>query len=127
MVASFLSPDMVSAGEQLVRALDDSGTRITSALWLLPPEEQSWRLIISSPEVAEKGPHAFYQKIDGVLRKRPNKVLSTSSISAVPPSNPLITLFRVALKTGQGFSNIRFTQNVINGILIPDAYVYRLN
>ena len=54
MVASFLTPDMVAAGEQLVRALDGSGTRVTSALWLLPPEEQSWRLVISSPEVAEK-------------------------------------------------------------------------
>lgn len=126
LVAPVLTPEMVAAGEELLRAVDNSGVHVTAALWLLPPDEASWRLVISSPEVAAKGPHAFYQKIDQVLRKLGGQVLSTSLVSALPPSHPLLSLLRITLKTGPGISNTRSTQNVINGVLIPDALVYRL-
>jgi hypothetical protein len=38
----------------------------------------------------------------------------------------MITLLRVALRTGPGIGGIRFSSNVINGTLIEDAYIYRL-
>ena len=126
LVAPILTPEMIAAGEGFVRAIDNTGTPVSAALWLLPPNESDWKLVISSPEIATKGPHAFYQKVDQILRKMGPTPLSTSVISAFPPAHPLLSLLRVALKTSPGITNIRFTQNVINGVLIPDAYIYRL-
>lgn len=125
LVAPVLTQEMITAGEELLRAVDNAGINVVAALWLLPPDEQSWRLVISSPEIAGKGPHAFYQKIDHILRKLGTNVLSTSLVSALPPSHPLLSLLR-HFKTGPGISTTRFTQNVINGVLIPDALIYRL-
>lgn len=127
LVAPVLTPEMVTDGEKFLRELDQARIEVPAAFWFLPPEESSWRLVISSPDVAKKGPHAFYQKIDQILRRIGTNALSTSLVSALPPSHSLLAVMRTALKTGPGISNIRFTQNVINGVLIPDALIYRLS
>ena len=126
LVAPILTPEMIAAGEGLVRAIDHAGIPVSAALWLLPPNESDWKLVISSPEITSKGPHAFYQKVDQILRKMGPTPLSTNVVSAFPPAHRLLSLLRAALKTSAGISNIRFTQNVINGVLIPDAHIYRL-
>jgi len=126
LVAPDLSPEMVTAGENLLRTLDSAAVEVTAALWLLQPGESGWRLVISAPDIASTGPHAFYQKIDHALRKLGGTPLSMSLVSALPQTDPLLTLLRVALRTGPGISRIRFTENVVNGVLIPDALVYRL-
>jgi hypothetical protein len=47
-------------------------------------------------------------------------------ITILDSNDSLITLLRLAIKTGDGISGIRFSQNVINGTLIEDAYIYRI-
>jgi hypothetical protein len=50
------------------------------------------------------------------------------SIGLMEPDNPLIGLLALAIRTsGNDVSGIRFTNNVINGQLVPDAYIYRLS
>jgi hypothetical protein len=47
------------------------------------------------------------------------------SIGLMEPDNPLIGLLALAIRTsGNDVSGIRFTNNVINGQLVPDAYIY---
>jgi hypothetical protein len=117
---------MVAAGESLLRALDKAAVEVTAALWLLAPGESEWRLVISAPDIASKGPHAFYQKIDHALRRLGGSPLSMSLVSALLPTHPLLALLRVALGRVPGISRLRFRQNVINGQFIPDALIYRL-
>jgi hypothetical protein len=38
----------------------------------------------------------------------------------------LVQLLRPVIGTGPGICGIRLTQNVIDGVLIEDAYIYRL-
>jgi hypothetical protein len=47
-------------------------------------------------------------------------------VTVIDSNDSLISLLRVAIKTGDGMSGIRFTNNVINGALIEDAYIYRV-
>ncbi|NIV68021.1 hypothetical protein GWN43_04130 [Candidatus Bathyarchaeota archaeon] len=47
-------------------------------------------------------------------------------ISVISTEHDLVKLLRAAIHTGPGISGIRFTGNVINGVFIDDAYIYRM-
>ena len=53
--------------------------------------------------------------------------LSLDDLALAKPDAPLVTLLRNAVRTGSGIHGIRFSNNVMNGTVIEDAYIYRLN
>jgi len=119
---------MIEAGEALVHRLDEQGVQLRSALWLYSPDLEEWKLLLAVPAVADEGPRGVYQQIQQALSDSRSEAdgLSLSNISLVKPDAPLISLLRKAIHTGPGISGIRFTNNVINGIVIEDAYIYRV-
>jgi hypothetical protein len=46
-------------------------------------------------------------------------------ITVVDSQDPLISLMRTFIRI-EGISGVRFSNNVINGSLIEDAYIFRL-
>ena len=62
------------------------------------------------------------------MSKIPEEIprISLMDISVVEDNDPLIFLLRKAVRTSEGVSGIRFSQNAINGQFIEDAYIYRL-
>jgi hypothetical protein len=52
--------------------------------------------------------------------------IGIQNISVVEPENPFVSLLSTAIDTGPGILGIRFSQNIITGVLIEDAYIYRL-
>jgi len=124
LVARELSQALIQAGETLLGGLDQAKVDIAAAFWLLSEEERGWQLVIASPEVERIGARAFYGKIaDLVASSQP---LTLSYVSARKPNDQIVDLLRRVVKTGSGISGIRFTGNVIGGIPIPDAYIYRI-
>lgn len=117
----------IKAGEVLLNKLDEIKFKVKAALWFYSTDSEEWRLIFASPTVDEKGPKNAYEKVQSHLQglKKQHK-LSLQNISLVSPNDKLIKLLRTAIKTGPGISGIRFTKNVINNVLIEDAYIYRL-
>lgn len=126
LVAPDLTSGLIEAGEKLVRALDAASIPVTAAFWLLSDEDVGWRLVIVSPEVAKVGARQFYGRLDDCLRTLGDLELSISHITAARPDDATVSLLRAALKTSEGISRIRFTRNVIKGVLIPDTLIYRL-
>jgi hypothetical protein len=53
-------------------------------------------------------------------------VLGLEDIRLTTPDDNIVKLLRQPLRTGQGVSGNRFKGNVIDGILIEDAYIYRV-
>ncbi len=116
----------IEGARKLIEALDKAGFPVGSAFWFYNPDSEEWRLFISSPEVDKKGPLRAYKTIQPVLKQLPEVTFGIDNIAAVGTKAPLVSLMRSAIKTGPGTSGIRLTRNVINGTLIEDAYVYRL-
>ncbi len=115
------------AGRNLVQALDAAKFPVSGALWLFNPEADDWRLLIVSPRVTENSLSKAFTQLHQIARKLPEFPLLLSSVSLVPPDNPLIVQLRKALKTGpDDIAGIRFSRNVIDGTYIEDAYIYRL-
>lgn len=127
VVKESLSEKMISAGAELIRRLDKERFIVAAALWFYIPENSTWRFIIASPEVRTGGPKKAYKKIQSVIsRMGEDEVIPLKDITVVDSKDPLISLLRVAIKTGNGIEGIRFTRNTINLNYIEDAYIYRL-
>jgi hypothetical protein len=129
MVESTLTREMIDVGSLLVHKLDEHGLNPDAAFWLYYPEVQQWKLVIGDDEVETLGPKEVYRKVQQILGESAHEIkgLSLDDVALVKPDAPIISLLRVAIRTGPGISGIRFKNNVITGTLIEDAYIYRLN
>ena len=128
MVKTELSEQMIAAGAELVRQLDSAGLEVVAGLWFYETEDERWRFVIGSPEVRTRGANGVYRKIETVLGRIPQgrSVFSLGVIRAVKDTDPLLSVLRIAVHTGAGIHNIRFSRNSVNGHFIEDAYIYRL-
>lgn len=128
MVETSLTKELIEAGANLVRKLDERGLAPDAAFWLYSPDLQAWKLVLAAVKVGQVGPRKVYQEIQETLNDTPElQDLTLDVVSISKPDSPVIVLLRTAISTGPGIRGIRFKNNVINGTLIEDAYIYRLN
>lgn len=131
MAENTLVDQDIRRGEAIVRALDsaaDPSMHPTAALWFLFPEEETWRLLLALPASATDPAQSVYARLLDTLSRAPDvERFSFDSVRLMVPENPLIDLLSSAIQTpADAVAGIRFTNNTINGQLIPDAYIYRL-
>jgi len=127
MVASALTPELIKEGADLLRELDTAEAGVTGAFWFFFPDQSIWKLMLSLPNVQE-GPRAAYEKVQKALSKLSSEQkLSLDDVVITKADGPILSLLRSAVRTGRGIAGIRFSNNVINGQLIPDAYIYRIS
>ena len=128
MVKTELTDHMITAGAEFLRQLDSARLEVIAGLWFYETDEETWRFIVGSPEVRTRGANAVYRKIESVLGKMGNgrSVFPLGVIRAVKDVDPLLNLLRIAVRTGPGIHNIRFTRSSVNGHFVEDAYIYRL-
>lgn len=130
VVVPMLTDAMIDSGRALVRQLDERDLSPDAAFWLYRPDRGDWTLVFVQAKFETQGPSWAYSRIRDVLAAAPqdSPELTLESISLASPRSPLVSLLRVAVSTGPGsnIASVRFTSNVINGVLIDDAYIYRL-
>ena len=126
MVAASLTTDMMAEGKRLLEHLDSTSNEVDAALWFFFPDIEKWRLIISLPKLAPKGPKASYRAIQQAIKKLKSSKLGLDEIAIPRPNAPLLDLLRKVFRTGPGISGIRITNSVVNGQLIDDVFIYRL-
>jgi hypothetical protein len=116
----------IEMGRELVRILDEVGFPVTGAAWIYFSDVGEWRLVIRTPKAEKNLQQALLEMaiaLDqrGDLRKR----LDLSRVKLVPPKDKMLAAMGSIVRA-DGISTIRFTRNVINGVLIDDALIYRL-
>jgi len=129
MVETILTEKMIAIGRALVSKLDSRGLPPNAALWLYFPDKEQWKIVIAEAKVGSEGPKLVYRVIQEILDESKDEMsdISLNDVALAKPDSPIIVLLRAAIRTGPGISGIRFKNNVINGTLIEDAYIYRLN
>ncbi|HYJ88351.1 MAG TPA: hypothetical protein VEW46_19960 [Pyrinomonadaceae bacterium] len=80
-------------------------------------------------KAGKKGPKEIYRQIQRMLTQMKDELadLSLDDLALSKSDAPLVTLLRTVIQTGSGIHGVRLTNNVINGTVIEDAYLYRLN
>ena len=127
MVKQILTNEMIEAGKVLIQLMDEKGMEPKAALWFYFPDIETYKLLIVEPDIEKIGPRKFYEKIQNIISKLPEQNrISLDEIVLTKSNAPIISLLKLAIRTKQGMGGIRFTNNVINGTVIEDAYIYRL-
>jgi hypothetical protein len=126
MAAAVLVDVDVAMGRELLQILDEIKFPVTGAAWIFFPDIEEWRLVIRTPKAEQHLQQALLElaiALDqrGDLRKR----LDLSRVKLVPPNDKMLAAMGKFVKV-DGTSNIRFSRNVIDGVLIDDALIYRL-
>ena len=125
-----LTPQMITAGAKLTRQLDEVGFDIVASFWLYTSEANEWLLVLASPYVTAAGPLKTYTRIQEVLRNGSadsNQSLNLQDTTVREDDDPLIVALRTGIKTRKKIDGKRYTETVINGQFIEDAYVYRVS
>jgi hypothetical protein len=129
MVEAALTPQLIQEGADLVQALDAAGLTPDAAFWLYSPDINAWKLVLADVKVGSQGPREVYRQIQRTLRALSDKItiLSLDDVVAAKPDAPVVSVLKkVARRAGPGIGGIRFSQSMIDGVLIEDAYIYRL-
>jgi len=126
MVITALDDRLIEGGLRLLKQLDDADVFVDAALWFYFTDKEAWKLLLSLPEAIGGGPRAAYKVIQEAISKLADLPFSLDDVTVAQPDAPVLRLLRIAISTGPGISGIRFTNNVVNGQLIQDAYIYRL-
>jgi hypothetical protein len=128
VVKEMLTQEMVQAGAELTRRLDEAHLEVCASFWLYMPDKNLWRLIVASPAVRQDGPKKVYQQIQTILSKMSDQTwkLPLYDISVVEDSDPFIASLRTSMGTKDGISGRRFSRDTVNGHFIEDAYIYKM-
>lgn len=123
--AALVGPD-IEAGREFLKALDEARVSVTSALWLQSDDSDDWALLLAIPEVDRRGTRIVYARLQKILERHAGLGLTLAEIRAVSPKDELISRLRRAIRTPVGaYAGVRFTANVIDGVFIRDAFIYR--
>jgi len=125
MVVTNLDDKLIKDGEHLLKQLDTDSVLVDAVLWFYFSETQKWKLLVSLPDIINRGPKIAYHTIQEALSKITIN-FSLDDVVVIQPDDPLLRLLRTAIITSDGISGIRFSNNVVNGQLIQDAYIYRI-
>lgn len=127
LVGRSLFPEMIDAGLRLVEVVDASQLHLHAAFWLQESIDQDWRLVFALPEVRLEGPKWVYKKIKALYKKLPldEPKIRAESIFVVDDKDRFIQIFKSTIRV-EGISGIRFSRNIINGVYLEDAYIYKM-
>jgi hypothetical protein len=126
MATTALVSTDVEMGSELLKVLDEAAFPVTAAAWIYFPDDDEWRLVIRTPKV-EKDLQGALRELAAVLDAKGDlrTRLDLSRVKLVPPKDKVLAAMASMVRV-DGISNIRFSRNVINGMLIDDALIYRL-
>jgi hypothetical protein len=127
VVKEQLTNEMIEAGAELTKKLDEMGLHPQVAMWFFLAEINEWRLLFASPAVSTVGPQQVYEQIQQARKTlgRQAEHVPFSAIGLMDNNHQLVRLLHTANHTGPGVSRVRFSKNVIDGHFIDDALIYR--
>jgi hypothetical protein len=116
----------IESGKELVALLDREGFPVTGAAWIFFPDVDEWRLVIRTPKAAEKLVDAYVEIAKAMERAGDlHSRLDLSRVKLVPPGDRMLAAIGQIVRA-DGLNTIRFSRNVIDGLYIDDALIYRL-
>ncbi|MDX1393277.1 MAG: hypothetical protein R3195_02755 [Gemmatimonadota bacterium] len=119
--------ELVDAGAALITALDAAGASPDVAFWLWFANAGEWRLLLAEGRLLQYGSRIALSRIRRMLTGDGEyEPLSPDLIGVSDGDAPAVKVLRSALWTGPGIHDLRIRDNVLNGVRVRRAYVYRI-
>ena len=127
VISSFMSKDMEFAGRFLLKELQKQRLAIDAAMWFFYPEMSTWKYILVMDDFEEKGPAFLYNIISQINRNHKSSryhEIPLDMVEAKGKSSFIYKVMRSVISLDSG--EMRFTNNMVNGLEIADCLIYRM-
>ena len=121
--ATLVSPD-ITAGSEALAALDAAGIKRLTALFILQPEYEDWRLVLSSPSLDMEHQLKAYEKVARILGGR--FVYTLPPMLVLRTKDPFIRDLRRTFASTSDTYGMRLGGQMFGGKYLEDAFVYRI-
>ena len=125
MVGIELTQEFITSGERLIKKLEQRGMAPDVVFWLYSSEDQAWKLVLVEEKLSKEGPRAGYLRLQRVLSQHGSELqpLELKDVEIAKSTSRIVQLIKKAVRTKN--KAVRFRNNVLDGTLIDDAYIYR--
>jgi len=117
----------IERGAELLYILDRAGLQLNVALWVILPEYEDWRLVLTARQFDKIATRAAYKLVHEALDTAGFGVEKTPPIMIMPMSNPFIKALRRTFGKARSVDGMRFGGQMIGDRFIEDAYAYRIS
>ncbi len=122
-----LAAGLVEAGASLLKALDSSEEEPDTAFWLWFRDVGDWRLVLGGGRFIRYGSKIAHSRIHRLLAESTHfDPLTIAQIGVAKRDARVVRILRSAVQTGPGIHGVRIHDNVLNGVRIRRAYIYRV-
>lgn len=116
----------LTAGSELVQALDRSNLAISVALWLYSPEYEDWRFVLASRRLDAAEPSGAYGLVHDALGAAGMPLEKTPPLLILRMSDPFIRTLRRIFSKAKSVEGMRLGGQLIGDRFVEDALVYRI-
>jgi hypothetical protein len=116
----------LTAGSQLVEALERSGLPVGVALWLYSTDYEDWRFVLASRRLDEARLSDAYGMIHDALTAAGVSLEQTPALLILRMSDPFIRALRRVFGKAKSVEGMRLGGQLIGDRFVEDALVYRI-
>ena len=117
----------LESGAKIIDALDESGLKISVALWATLSEFGDSRLILASPELNDENPQKNYGKVFDALRRKNVGTHQAPPLLVLRMKDPFIRELRNIFGRTASVEGMRLGGQSFGDRFIEDGYVYRIS
>jgi hypothetical protein len=114
----------IESGSHVVSELENAKLNPDVALWIVTPEYEEGRLVISSSKLDQTHPLRAYEKVAETLQGKLSHSLPPILILRL--KDPFIAQLRKLFGRTASVSGMRLGGQIIGNRFVSDAYVYRI-
>src|SRR5438270_4450729 len=124
-VAALTESDL-SFGKKITEQLKTAKFPFKGTLWLYDEEADDWQLIIGSDLVDTKGPRDTYLELAKAISNIGGSDFQRLRLTVVSPESTLLAALRSVFANAANIEGARLQNATVNGVLVPDAYLYEI-
>jgi len=117
----------LESGAKIIDALNESGLKISVALWATLSEFGDSRLILSSPELNDENPQKNYGRVFDALRRKNVGTHQAPPLLVLRMKDPFVRELRNIFGKAASVEGMRLGGQSFGDRFIEDGYVYRIS
>jgi hypothetical protein len=121
-----LTPTDLDFGKRLTEALKVSHFPFRGVFWLYDDQSDDWQLIVVTPLVDQNGRRHAYLELTRVTTGLSGDDFKQTKITVMSPESPLFKALSGVFAQAASVEGARLRYTTVNGIVIPEAYLYEI-
>ena len=123
--ATLIESDL-SFGKKITERLRATRFPFKGVLWLYNEEGDDWRLVVASDLVDTEGARETYRMLGEVISSVGGSNFQRMRLTVVSPNSDIFAALRTVFAGVPDVEGERLRNTYVNGVSVPDAYLYEI-